>query len=163
MTTMTISEAERIIDIVSTALHETNGPHYPVSALKGYDVYQICTALKLRVANEFLLLTGREDFEEQFAEGLRLYDGIPWTIMRSFVPDNQVESLLAKPVFNPIDGSNMTFKDQRLASEETPSSFGDYCKYVGSEDPTYWKKIYTRLGLEYTPRSPRGNDPVKTG
>lgn len=131
--------------------------------LRGYDIYQIITALKLRIANEFLLLSHRTDFDDQFAEGLKLYGSVPWQIMRSFVPDDQVDSIGANPVFNPIDRSTMQWKDQRLASDETAPSFGDYCRSVGPEDPAYWQKIYARLGLEYTTTSPRGNDPVKTG
>jgi len=160
MATMTISEAEKIIDTVSVALEDTSHLHHPVSALKGYDIYQICIALKLRIANEFLSLVGRGDFEERFADGLKLYDSIPWQIMMHFVPDDQVDSMRAEGVFNPIDRSTMTFKDKRLASDETGSSFGDYCKSIGSKDPIYWQKIYARIGLEYTSKSPKGNHPV---
>jgi hypothetical protein len=159
MATMTISEAEKILDIVNTALEDTSHRHYPVSSLKGYDIYQIYTALKLRIANELLHLAHRVDFDEQFADRLKLHAGLPWLIMR-FVPDDQVDSITAVGVFNPIDPSTMTFKDDRLSYEETGSSFGDYCKSVGSKDPIYWQKIYTRLGLEYTSRSPKGNYPV---
>jgi len=147
---MTIAEAEKIIDIVSAALEDTSHRHRPVSALKGYDIYRICTALKLRIANEFLVLAGRDDCDEKFADGLKLYDSVPWQVMRSFAPDDQIDSLHAEMVFNPIDTATMRFKDQRLASEETPSSFGDYCKSVGSKDPVYWEKIYARLGLVYS-------------
>ena len=147
MATMTMAEVDRIIDIVYEAVQDTSHRHHPISALKGYDIYQICTAFKLRIANEFLLLVERDDFEKQFAEGLKHYDAGPWHIMR-FVPDHQVDSPSPEFVFNPIDPSTMKFKDKRLASEETGSSFGEYCKSVGPKDPIYWQKIYTRLGLE---------------
>jgi hypothetical protein len=161
MATMTMAEAESIINILYAELQDTSHPHHPVSALKGYDIYQICTAFKLRIANEFLLLVGRDDFEKQFADGLKHYDAGPGIVILSFVPDHQVDSPFADLVFNPIDPSTMKFKDKRLASEETGSSFGEYCKSVGPKDPIYWQKIYTRLGLEYTSRSPKGNYPVK--
>jgi len=161
-TTMTISEAEKIIDIVSKALQDTNHRHSPVSLLKGYDIYQICTALNLRIANELLLLTAREDFEEQFANRLNLYGGIPWQIMW-FVPDEQVDSLHPRMVFDLfIDRATMKVKGTRWAAQESASSFGDFCKGIGSGDPDYWKKIYARLGLEYGSGSPEGNGPVKS-
>ena len=146
MATMTIPEAEKILDIVSAALQDIQHRHHPISALKGYDISQICIALKLQIANEFLYLADRDDFDSQFAEGLKLYGGIPWQIIR-FVPDNQVENIITTPVFTLDD----------LSPLETPESFGDYCKHIGANDPIYWQKIYTRLGLEYTSASPRGN------
>ena len=60
MTTMTILEAKKILDIVSVALQESayeqGHKHRPISALRGYDLQQICTALKLHIANEYLRL-----------------------------------------------------------------------------------------------------------
>ena len=159
MATMTLAEAERILDIVSVALMDISHRYHPVSALKGYDIYQICTALKLRIANEFLILAKEDDFEKQFEDGLHLYDGIPLTIMISFVPDSQIDSIGAIGVFNTIDPSTMTFVDKRLSEDETPSLFGNYCKSLGNNDPIYWQKVYTRLGLEYTSTSPKGNIP----
>jgi hypothetical protein len=157
MGTMTLQEAERVFDIVTDVLQDTRHLHVPVSALKGYDIYQICTALKLRVANEFLVLAGREDFEEQFGDGLKLYDTGPWHISMRVVPDEQADDIHAETVFNLIDPSTLSFNDERLAAEETASSFGEYCKSIGQSDPIYWQKIYTRLGLDYTSASPRGN------
>ena len=149
---MTVSEAYYIFDIVCTALQDTSHRHSPVSALRGYDIYQICTALKLLIANEFLLLTGRDDFEEKFAEGVKYYESGPGIILLNFVPDDQVDVVGAKHVFD--------FEDPRYLSQETMSSFGRYCESVGSQDPIYWQKIYTRLGLEYASTSPTRNDPV---
>jgi hypothetical protein len=158
---MTISEADHILDIVSVALQDTSDLHHPISSLQGYDIFQICIALKLRIANEFLILADKDTFEEQFAEGLKLYGGIPWKIMMRLVPDKQANSISAKGVFNPIDPASMSFQDKQLASVETESSFGDYCRFVGAKDTDYWRKIYDRIGLEYTAISPRGNVPDK--
>jgi hypothetical protein len=49
------------------------------------------------------------------------------------------------------------FTLEDLSPLETPESFGNYCKHIGVNDPIYWQKIYTRLDLEYTSTSPRGN------
>jgi hypothetical protein len=158
---MTVTEAEHIIDLVSTALQDEShlyGQH-PVSALQGYDIFDILTALKLRIANEFLLLSRRPDFEQQFSEGLRLYDNIPWQIMHSFVADDQLGQIGARPVMSAVDPATMQL-DKRFASAETGSSFGDYCKSIGSKDPSYWQHIYERIGIECTSRSTPGNLPV---
>ena len=162
-TTMTISEAEHILDIVSVALQDDSHPfgRHPISSLKGYDMFSILTALKLRIANEFLQLIHRAHFEKQFADGLKLYDSIPWQIMSSFVEDDQVGKIGAAPVLSPTDRTTMKFSDARLASIETGTSFADYCKSVGPKDPNYWQKIYARIGIEHTATSPRGNLPAE--
>jgi hypothetical protein len=161
MPTMTITEAETILDIVSEALQETSHRHHhPVSALKGHDIHAICTALKLRVANEFLMLSGTSDGDERFAQGLTLYDGIPWSIIGTFVPDEQLHSIIPELAFDPADPVTMTLR-QPLASNETASSFGGFCRAVGAKDPHYWERVYARIGLEYTTTAPRGNNPVR--
>jgi hypothetical protein len=162
---MTMAEAHHIMKIAYDALDarmNISHRHPPVSALKGYDIYQFITASKLLVANEFLLLTGRNDFEKLFEEGLKHYDATPWMIMR-FVPDDQVDNMWAVGVFDPFDRPTMTCKDKRFEAEETASSFGNYCRSLGTNDPIYWQKVYTRLGLEYTSISPKGNTPYREG
>jgi hypothetical protein len=96
MATMTISEAHYIVfDIVATVLQDVSHRHHPVSALKGYDIVQICNAFKLLVANEFILYANRDVFEEnvgeeKFAKGVELYDTGPLNIVGSnFVADDQ--------------------------------------------------------------------------
>ena len=79
--TMTISEAEEILDITSRALQDQSDPYYHrVSLLKGYDVFQIDKALKLRIANEFLFFADRDDGQTKFTEGLNTYSGLPLSI-----------------------------------------------------------------------------------
>jgi hypothetical protein len=159
MTTMTVSEAHYVVfDIVAAEV--ANGRrghfHHPVSALKGYDIVGICAAFNLLVANEFLLYADREVFEEKvgeekFAAGVRLYETGPLNVVGSkFVADDQVDVLVAKHAFK--------FDDQRFLSQETASSFAEYCRRLGADDPLYWQKVYSRLELEYTSDSPRGND-----
>ena len=145
---MTLTEAEEILDIVSAALQDASHRRHPVSALQGHDLREICIALKLRIANERLQLAHRPEFEEQFAEGLKLYGSIPWQIMGTFVPDDQVDTVGARGVFNPIDPKTMTFEDARMAEEETASSFGEYCKGLAPDDQRYWEKVYSRIGLD---------------
>ena len=161
---MTIAEAERILDLVSAALQdETHRGQHPVSALQGYDIFAIMTALKLRIANEFLQLSGRPDFDQQFADGLKLYDSIPWQIMQSFVADDQVGEIGAPLVMSAVDPATMQL-DKRFASVETGSSFGDFCKSLDPTAANYWRRVYDRLGIECTD-SPqvRPNSAVRAG
>ena len=193
MATMTILEAEHVIDIVAAVLQDrpsSNGEdkrnrywdyyHTPISALQGYDVFQIDIAIKLRIANMFLFLAGRNDFEEQFAEEIRTCR-LPILPLSNFIPDDLMAKLkqLAElsqtlprnspeflkreiPVMREVTACTEWFlKDKKFLSLETSESFGDYCKSVGSQDPIYWQKIYTRIGLEYTSQSPKGNCPVR--
>jgi hypothetical protein len=160
--TMTVHEAERILDIVSAALQDETHPpgRHPVSPLQGYDIFDIMTALKLRIANEFLLLSGRPDFEAQFAEGLKLYDSIPWQIMSTFVADDQLGQIGAKLVMSAVDPATIKL-DKRFAEIETGSSFGDFCRSVGAGEPNYWQYVYERAGIDYTSDSPSGNRPIR--
>ena len=194
MATMTISEAEHIINITVAALLEeqtsSNGEdqknhfleyycHKPISTLQGYDVFQIDIALKLRLANMFLFLAEKNDFKERFAEEIKICT-LPRLSLCKFIPDDLMTKLeqlneLSKtlpqdsPEFLkrnlPVTGELLAFKerkDKKLLSLETASSFGEYCRCVGANDPIYWQKIYTRIGIEYTSTSPKGNTPVYT-
>ncbi len=170
---MTISEAEHILEIVSLALQERSYPRFhPTSALQGHDVFQIDTALKLRIANEFLILSGRQDFDQEFEKSLRSYGNIPLMILSSFVDDEkmarlkdlepgtlQFQQVIIEIMPTPIDSREMRFKDDRFNELETIESFGNYCRGIGSNDPLFWQKIYTYLGLAYTTASPEGNSP----
>ncbi|MCC7147327.1 MAG: hypothetical protein IT443_12845 [Phycisphaeraceae bacterium] len=151
MATMTITEAKHIIDVVATALIGTGHRYHPVSALKGYDILQISNALKLRIAGEFLYLTGRDDFHEQFKYCVQLCGTCFYCVTSTFVPDNQVDEILADRVLD-------MFHNEKVGELETEESFGNYCAFVGANDPAYWRKIYARIGLEYTSTSPKGND-----
>jgi len=152
--TMTFSQAQHVYDIVAESLLNARARgRIPVSALQGYDIFEICTAHKLQVANEFLLLAGRDDFEQRFTEGVELYDRIPLHLTMVVVPDNELDATVPRHVFD--------FQDPRFLSEETPSSFAAFCRTLGAQNPIYWQQVYTRLNLEYSSTSPRGNLPVE--
>jgi hypothetical protein len=74
--TMRISEAEHILDILWSALEGND-----CSRLKAYDLLQIDTALKLRIAREYLFLRSKGTFEQEFASGLKLYGGMPFKLV----------------------------------------------------------------------------------
>jgi len=179
MATMTIPEANQIVDLLHGLFSEGRPVYgkYPVSLLQGWDLFQIDSAQKLHIANSFLLLAELNDSEERFTAILEHFDPAMLIIAPAFVEDQKLDELrqLAKtlpedshefrrckrsiePCF--YDNLTLTFKDKQVADSETPSSFGDFCRSVGASDPIYWQKIYTRIGLEYTSISPRGNAPV---
>lgn len=192
--TMTVPEAEHIIAVAAEALtDDRNGrgwPHIwrPMSLLQGHDVFQIDSALKLGIANEFLCLElcrrslrehpehcadehGQEEkWKSDFEKYVQACGVVPWHIDSGFVPD---EDLAKLEQLDPRSWEyqrlkleiapsrlDVKLKDERRANLETRSSFANYCRSVGAEDPLYWQKIYTRIGLEYTSTSPKGNAQV---
>jgi len=190
MATMTISEAEHVIDIVvavllqepTTSKGEDKRSCYwhnytRLSILQGYDVFQIDTALKLRLANMFLFLAKENDFEEKFTKEIRICT-LPAPALSLFIPDDlmaKYEQLdkLSKTLSRDslefleretsINEEFVAFRNgwrKKLLPLETASSFGKYCRCVGANDPIYWQKVYTRIGIEYTSTSPKGNTPV---
>lgn len=153
VTTMTVREAEHLVfDIVTVALEDKSHRYAPVSALKGYDFHQICVAQKLVIANQFLGLAHRDDFQEGFEQYVGGASGWLMSIQMHFVPDDQVDVVGAPRAFE--------FDDPQFLSEETPNSFGNFCIAVGADDPLFWQKIHTRLGLEYNEKSPKRNIPI---
>lgn len=196
MTTMTISEAEHIIDVFAAALQTEQPPskgeneenfywkryrhHLPLSILQGYDVFQFDIALKLRIANMFLFLEGRSDFEEQFAKEISICT-LPSVALIMFIPDDllakfkylaELSKTLSRessefrkyerPILEEDNAHTEWFiSNEKFRSLETSESFGAYCRRIGACDPIYWQKIYTQLSLEYTSSSPKGNKPVR--
>lgn len=177
--TMTLTEADAIRDIVCSALLREDRPYpghmfHSLSALEGHSVYEIDTAIKLIVANEFLSIAQEPDSSEQLSVRTKELGGIPLHVVTTFVPDedfNRLEDIepgsnefrelqcaIMPDVFESLDPP--IFKDKRFASLEGLESFGEYCMSVGADDPLYWQKVYTRIGLEYTSESPRVSDPV---
>ncbi|MBN1972549.1 MAG: hypothetical protein JW787_02850 [Sedimentisphaerales bacterium] len=170
--TLTIPEAENILETLTIALEEKSTHDYhPISLLQGYNIFQINTALKLRIANEFLILVEKPDFEKLFSDDIGLYTTTYLSIFTLFAPDIELDELNKLPVdsfdykikkmkmFRPPYDKNGNYKDERIGDLETLSSFGEFCKYIGSKDPNYWQKIYARIGLKYTSKSPKANFP----
>jgi tetratricopeptide (TPR) repeat protein len=151
--TMTVQEAEHIVfDIITVALEDKSHRYAPVSALKGYNLHEICVAQKLIIANQFLGLAHMDNSMEEFEKHLKTTAAWLMQILMFFVPDDQIDVIGATRAFD--------LQDPQFLLEETPESFGVYCKAVGADDPLFWQKIYTRLGLEYNEKSPKLNLPV---
>src|SRR5205823_4308545 len=110
------------------------------------------------IANEFLHLFHRPDFEQIFAAGLELYDGLPWILMSSVVADHELGTVMAEKVCSAINPTTMQL-DERFATIETGKSFGGFCKALGVDEPQYWLAVYERVGLD-TKDARSGNEPV---
>jgi hypothetical protein len=196
MATMTISEAENIIDVFAAALQKQQPPingenednyywkryrnHLPLSILQGYDVFRFDIALKLRIANMFLILEGRIGFEEKFEKVIRICT-LPGAALVRFIPDDllakfkylaELSKTLSRvspefrkherPIMEEDTAHTEWFvSNEKFRSLETSESFGAYCRRIGANDPIYWQKIYTHLSLEYTSSAPKGNKPVR--
>lgn len=166
---LTPQNGERILDIVSEALQRNDYPYTPRSALKGVDVFQVDSALKLRVANDFLLLSSVGRGEEIIPRAQQ-WSNIPTHVLTLFADDEELKKLEAmsedSPEYHrqflalmPDAVDEKGFKDPRFNSLETLDSFVKYCMYIGPKDPLYWQKIYTRIDLPYGDGCPKGNEP----
>lgn len=194
LSTMTIEEAENILEVVGDALQkERQFLVLPMSLLQGFDLIQLDRALKLRIAGTFLLFSDSEMGDEEFIEQVEKWASLPLHVATSFVPDQEIqehdierEHILteleklraergadsrdyilkelelralelelrpARSLFDPATGE----LDAPLGELETATSFAEYCRSLGTENPLYWEMIYSRIGLEYTSSSPRGN------
>jgi hypothetical protein len=47
--------------------------------------------------------------------------------------------------------------DPEIGALETSETFGNFCRRIGATDPEYWRKVYERIGLEFTAECPQGN------
>lgn len=168
---LTPEHGERILDIVSEALQREDYPYHPRSSLKGYDAFQVDAALKLRIANDYLLLSlvGRE---AELVARAEQWGSIPHHVLTQFVDDAELNKLntlsedsseygqlLVSLIPDAVDENGFT--DPRFASLELLDSFAKYCMYVGAKDPLYWQKVYTRIDLPYGKGCPRGNEPLR--
>ena len=124
MATMTMLEANHILDIIFKELQDTSHRHRPVSALEGYDICQIDSAVKLQIANKFLHCALKSNPVECFADAMKVYGLAIGVVTLNFVPDDQVDDIGAESVFG-LD-PDYTYKDKRIGSLETESSFANY-------------------------------------
>jgi hypothetical protein len=107
-----------------------------------YNPVQIDAALKLGVAHTYLLCAGKSVHEQHKFEEL--------------VKASNPFVLSCQGWFEMLDPSTMRLRPE-WAGVESASSFAEYCKSIGENDPAYWRKVYDRLGLEYNSGSPQGN------
>jgi hypothetical protein len=147
---MTWPDAVRTLSTLIDALGNTPSRGLrPVSLLKGADLRQIYAACWLHIANERLLLSQLDDFLSQFAEDVKFYGAGPWQVMLGFAHDDGQGRSAFDPSLSPTK--------EIMEAMETGESFGNFCVSLGVDDPAYWKKVYGRMGLDYTSECPQKN------
>jgi hypothetical protein len=128
---------------------------YPYSAMNGYDIFDIDNALKIFLARQIQRkqLSEKEitQLSEWGAQGIFNY-------ITSFAPDEFVyelnklkkdspEYFNKKDEFesNPLQGMVRIFIDEH---KENTTDFFNFCLSLDRNNPTYWKEVYNRLGIE---------------
>lgn len=160
---MTLEVSERLVDLTASLLSDLKTEKLiSESELRGFDVTDVSRALKLRIARQFL-----EGFDDvgMLKKSIQVCQFAYDSLLMLLVSDSDAKKLRAipnsTPEFNRTFSCFMESNYQRLnrvsASYESFDSFADYCVIVGTQDPEFWKKIYARVNLSYTLRSPKGN------
>jgi len=175
--TLTIRKAKFIFDVICDEnLDKSSRKDHQIFAIGGYNEFQVSMALKLNIANEFLLLSQifeKDDtLEKAFSNALSNYEHLYLDTLEDFATiyeiDNlyktNTESIEFKKILATIRRrqtgawtKNGAFLNDDFI--ESLTSFGNYCKSLGVKDPDYWQRIYNRLGLDYTTSCPNGNKP----
>jgi hypothetical protein len=106
-----------------------------------YTPVQIDAALKIGIAQMYLILAKGKASEKQFAE---------------YVNASNPGLLSLQGWFETIDPKTMKMYPE-LGCLETAESFANYCRTVGPNASDYWRKVYERIGLEFTADCPQGN------
>jgi len=174
--TMTIKKANFILDVICDEnLDKTSREDHQIFAIGGYNEFQVNIALKLNIANEFLLLSQifekDDELEKAFSNALSNYEHLYLDILEDFgtiyeiddLYETDPDSIEFKQILTNIRHrqTGLVNKDGVLFDKdsiESLTSFGNYCKLLGVKDPDYWQKIYNRLGLDYTTSCPNGNE-----
>lgn len=162
---MSIELANEVIKIYTDLLikrEENNIHYYPYSVLKGYDIFDIENALKLLTANR---VYNSAELKEQNLSEYRKYasedGGAVFTFFSAFIPSNIFKQLIKFP-YGSTEYRQKEFEllyDEEMPKEmrkffarqtETVDSFLDYCIKLGSDNPEYWIKVYSRLNLSYS-------------
>jgi len=165
---MNLDKAEEIVKVFSIALQgkKTTLPVRRKSDLKGFTLSEIDTACKLIIARNYLEFNGTPEGDDLFKKVVGNFGFSIYGIFTLFVDDeefNELEKMdrsstdykkkLSTLVSKGANENNPEY--QKFLQLETMESFGNFCRHVGKDDPLYWQKIYTHLGLRYDPDSPK--------
>lgn len=160
---MAFDSAKKIIDIYSKLLVDSKEfkghEKYGYSALKGYDRVDVCNAIKLMIAYRYFTAWINEELETEklnnyidMAEGSLMGFSI-------FFPDEIVfklsqidQSDKRKALLEQMkitQGSENYEWKKFLDSEETLSSFFEFCESIGKGNSDFWEIIYQRIGITW--------------
>jgi len=168
---MNLQQSEAVLkDAIELAATAPQGPFHPASALKGRTFVQIKTAACLQVAKIRQLGSFSDEFKKSGDEFVqRLGVMIPFGLCSKVVPTAEAERLSrisrSSPDF-PLAVSaairarteNEAFKADWDAclKVESIAPFYAFCWSLQADDPLYWQKVYTKLGLAYDDTCPKG-------
>jgi hypothetical protein len=160
---MNLDKAAEIVNVFGKALEgkNTTSKLRRKSDLKGFTLSEIDTAHKLILARNFQF-TGTPEGDAIFEKTVGSFGYSIGIYFLLFVDDKEFDEL------EKMDRSSNDYKKQlstsatKGANENNPEyqkflqlesieSFGNFCRHVGRDDPLYWQKIYTHLGLRYDP------------
>lgn len=166
---MKLDQAEQVVQTLATTLSRKSSILvHRMSELKGYSFDEITIAMKLRVAREYQQCADDPTALAEFRKRVDSVYGPLAAGMRSqFVADSKIDA------FGHLSPDSEEFKFamtqlmpawrdendpdyQRWLQEETIVSFASYCQYIGGNDPLYWHRIYTHLGIPFEPNSSQG-------
>lgn len=165
---MTLDKAEQVVQTLAAALSRKSPILvHRMSELQGYSFKEITIAMKLRVAREYQHCGDDPSALAAFQKRVdSAYGALAAGMRGQFVADSKIDELAHLSPYS----REFQFAMTRLANaawmgdendpdyqgwlqEETITSFANYCHHVGVDDPLYWQKIYTHLGIPYEPRS----------
>lgn len=158
---MNLDKAVEIVSVFGKALEAKNTtlPVRRKSDLKGFTLSEIDTAHKLVIARNFEL-TGTPEGDARFEKVVGSFAFSIHGFFTLFVDDkefNELEKIDRYSTEYKKRISTLTSKGskednpefQKFLQLESMESFGNFCRHVGRDDPLYWQKIYTHLGLRY--------------
>lgn len=166
---MTLDRAEQIFQTVVAATTPQPRPIVrPLSDLGVCSFDEITIAMKLRLACEYQHCASDPSAAADFPKRVETYDVFSLGLRSAFVPDAKFAKLAqfrpgseeAKMEAICLASSCRDKSDpeyQNWLNQETIPSFANFCRHTGADDPLYWQKVYSHLGLQYGPSSPRGN------
>ncbi len=140
---------------------------YKLSELEGYSRIDVAHAFMINLAQVYKDGRNHPIFEKQIPALVKAMDSSLVHIAKRGIPDLELERLKNKNDTIAIVGlagkwslismtgdmdSNPSIREERaiFGSLEMPSSIGEYCmEELKANDPDYWPKVYSRIGLEY--------------
>lgn len=159
---MNLDEAEQIVKEFGKALEgkDTTLPVRRKSDLKGLTLLEIDTACKLIIARNYFEFTGTPKGDALFEKVVGNFGFSIFGFFSLFVDDKEFNELVKmdrssidhkKKVSTLVSkGANENNPDyQKFLQLESMESFGNFCRHIGRDNPLYWQKIYTHLGLPY--------------
>ncbi len=167
--TLTTDEAERIVSIVERILTTPKSLSwgYRLSELQGYSRIDVAHALMINIAQVYKDGRNHPAFESEISKLVDAMDSSLVHIATTGIPDSELKALGANPDLStlinlagkwsllPLTGkidSNPALSKEReyFGNIEMPSSIAEYCsEELQPNDPEYWQKLYTHIGLNY--------------